>query len=67
MNSQCNSTAMKALPPKRAGMTYLVCSPTKIICCNVSLRNRIVGMDPAYVIFGLEISGDIQLVHANGR
>ena len=47
-------------------MTYLVCSPTNIICSNVSRRNRLVRMGFTYVVLGLEVSGNIQLVHTNG-
>ena len=50
---------------RKRGMTYLVCSPTKIICSNVSLLNRVVCMVSTYVVLGLEVSGNIQLVLTN--
>ena len=46
-------------------MTYLVCSPTKIICANVSLLVRVVFIDSTYVVLGHEVSRNIQLVHTN--
>lgn len=45
--------------------TYLVCSPTNIICPNVS-RVTVINMESTHVVLGLEVSGNIQLVHANG-
>ena len=47
-------------------MTYLVCSPTKIICPNVSRLTIRTWKESTYVVLGFEVSGNIQLVHANG-
>lgn len=47
-------------------MTYLVCSPTKIICFNVSALVIAVSRNFTNVIFGLKVSWNVQLVHANG-
>lgn len=48
-------------------MTYLVCSPIKIICSNVSVLIITVSRDLSHVVFGLEVSWNVQLVHADGR
>lgn len=48
-------------------MTYLVCSPMKIICSNVSVLIITVSRDLSHVVFGLEVSWNVQLVHADGR
>ena len=50
---------------RKSTMTYLVCSPTKIICSNVSLLSRVVCMEIPYIILGLKVSRNIQLVLTN--
>lgn len=47
-------------------MAYLVCSPTKIICSNVSRLTIQVCREFTCIVLRLEVSGNIQLVHANG-
>ncbi len=50
---------------RRSAITYLVCSPTNIICFNVSPLTTIICSGFTYVVLSFEVSWDIQLVHAN--
>ena len=49
----------------RSGTTYLICSPTKFICSNASLLDKVVCRDLTYMVLGPEVSRHIQLVHIN--
>lgn len=48
-------------------MTYLVCSPMKIICSNVSAPTMTASRDLTHIVFGLEVGWNVQLVHPDGR
>jgi len=48
-------------------MTYLVCSPTNITCSDVSALFIMISNSSTDVVLSLEVSWNVQLVHANGR